>query len=146
MTNTAVHPAADMGLVIEENVIRQRIHPPPCHFLSLGIGPAQGFKHLRVGKNLRVTLHADGGRGKSGMPGPLHLHVAKPAIDLKTLNVMNVTERDGLFDEPVLLRHPRRTRDHAVTPKDQHASANKKKQKETHSVCQVKIRFAHIFE
>jgi hypothetical protein len=90
--------------VVEVDEIREVVHAPPGDGNPADQALADGFKHLRLGPELRVTGHAGLGRRQSGKGGLRDSRVAIAAVDAQSSDMVLVRERNRLSQGAVLLR------------------------------------------
>ena len=93
-TNTLV----DVNTVVKVDEIRQIVHAIPSDRPILAKAGAHGFKHVAVGPNLLVTVHARGSRWNPGKRADLDRGMAIPAIDTNAAGVMLMAEWDRLVE------------------------------------------------
>lgn len=93
----AGHALGDVNAVVEVNVIRKVVHFDPFHGLAGLHAFADGREHRRVGKNLRMTLHACRGRRDAGESTFFDAGVTETAVDTDAADVMFMTKRHALF-------------------------------------------------
>lgn len=87
-----------MDAVIEENEVGKFVNSIPMNrFVVLETLPHRS-EEICVGPQLGVTLHAYLSGGEAGRFAGFNRVVTKTAIDTKDLNMVLVTERNGLVD------------------------------------------------
>ena len=101
MTSGTTDPFVNVNGMIEENEIREVIHPRPANRLTGGKTGSNRSEHRRVGPDLRMTCHADVRAGNPGESAFFHRVVAVTAIDPIIADVVFVTERHGLMERNV---------------------------------------------
>src|SRR5581483_3037311 len=81
MTGVTANSLGDMDAVIEEDEVRQRVHPRPLQRFARAVAGAHRFEQRGIGPDLRVAVHTRLGGRNPGKTGRLHRGVAVAAID-----------------------------------------------------------------
>jgi len=98
MARLTTNTLADVNTVVKVDEIRQIVHAIPADRPILAQAGAYGFKHVAVGPNLLVTVHARSSRRNTGKRADLDRRVAIPAIDTNAADVMLMAEWDRLIE------------------------------------------------
>ena len=83
--------------VVEVHIVFQSVNPDPAEGGVVLKTLSHRFKDLRVVPDLRVASHASARVGESGCGSSLNTEVTKTTIKPESLNMVLVTERNGLF-------------------------------------------------
>jgi len=100
MAGDAGNTFADVGRVIEVDVVRETGDSLPGYGLARGKAPSDRRQNLGVVPNLRVAGHADMRGGQAGATAGLDSGMAISAVKPEPSDVMLMTERDRLIAHP----------------------------------------------
>ncbi len=103
---------ASMNAMVKPHKVRCLIHPAPAQRAAV----RETFAHRRLLPDLGMAGHAClRGRNASNRR-PLHAGMAKPAIDSRSMLMMLIAQRHGLFQRRLFACHPRRQINPVQTP------------------------------
>jgi len=97
MTTVAADALRDVDTMIKIDEVRQVIDFVPNDRLTVCIAVTNGLQERAVRPNLRMTAHADLGRGHARMCGNLDRSVTIAAIDAEFFGMVLVTKRHRLI-------------------------------------------------
>ena len=124
MARLTTNTLADVNTVVKVDEIRQIVHAIPADRPILAQAGAHGFKHVAVGPNLLVTVHARGSRRNTGKRADLDRGMAIPAIDTNATDVMLMAEWDRLIERCPFAADERRINDGRPAPRHRRHNEN----------------------